>query len=293
MSPAPAPLRLPTPTENYLFDLRGFLILKNAISPDLLDQLNDEFDRFPREMQTGQWYRGAQRRDYNAQSGLELHHCIEIGGPFEILIDYPAWLGYVQTYCGEMGTYVEGLFIDECFASIRSEGGSFVFHSGNYDGALRGKYRYENGFFRCGQINILMALTDIGPGDGGTLVIPGSHKANFPLPPESELHEHAVEVQLQKGDALLFVDGITHGASNRTNAGDRRVVIYRYGPSWGRTRFGYEYSDELLDRLTPMRRAILEPVPPCRDGATWIPIEAPAVARRAREAAGSGEQIRL
>jgi hypothetical protein len=30
-----------------------------------------------------------------------------------------------------------------------------------------------------------------------------------------------------------------HGGSSRTNRGERRVVIYRYGPSWGATRFGY------------------------------------------------------
>ena len=281
---SPAPLRLPSATDDYLFDLRGYLVLKNALAPALVERLNAEFDEFPRDLPLGAWYQGAQRRDYNPQAGMELHHCLEIGGPFETLIDHPSWLAHVQHYCGEQNTYVEGLFIDECFASIRKEGGSFHFHSGGYDGALRGKYRCENGFFRCGQVNVLMALTDIGPGDGGTLVIPGSHKSNQPLPPNDELHQHAIEVHLQKGDALLFVDGITHGGSDRTNEGERRVVIYRYGPSWGRTRFGYEYSDELLERLTPQRRAILEPVPKCPTGADWVPVEAPVVAKRAREA---------
>jgi ectoine hydroxylase-related dioxygenase (phytanoyl-CoA dioxygenase family) len=76
--------------------------------------------------------------------------------------------------------------------------------------------------------------------------------------------EGAVPVYLEKGDALLFVDGLLHGGSSRTNPGERRIVIYRYGPSWGRTRFGYEYSQALLDRLTPRRRQILQPVPPSR-----------------------------
>ena len=34
-------------------------------------------------------------------------------------------------------------------------------------------------------------------------------------------------------------------------------VIYRYGPVWGRTRHGFEYSEERLARLTPERRKIL------------------------------------
>ena len=61
----------------------------------------------------------------------------------------------------------------------------------------------------------------------------------------------------------LFVDGLMHGGSSRRNPiGERRVTIYRYGPLWGATRFGYEYSAELLDRLTPERRKILQPVQP-------------------------------
>ena len=72
----------------------------------------------------------------------------------------------------------------------------------------------------------------------------------------------AVEIYLKKGDALMFVDGLAHGASTRTNPGERRVVIYRYGPTWGKTRYGYQYTDELLDRLTPARRKILQPIAP-------------------------------
>ena len=67
---------------------------------------------------------------------------------------------------------------------------------------------------------------------------------------------------MKAGDALLFVDAVSHGATRRTNPGERRVVIYRYGPSWAATRHGYRYSNELLERLTPARRKILEPIPP-------------------------------
>ena len=62
---------------------------------------------------------------------------------------------------------------------------------------------------------------------------------------------------------MLFVDGLMHGGSSRTNeGGERRVTIYRYGPLWGSTRFGYQYSPELLARLTPERRRLLQPIAP-------------------------------
>ena len=73
--------------------------------------------------------------------------------------------------------------------------------------------------------------------------------------------EGAIEVHLKAGDSLMFVDALMHGATERTNPGERRAVIYRYGPIWGNTRHGFEYSEELLARLTPERRKILRPNP--------------------------------
>ena len=72
----------------------------------------------------------------------------------------------------------------------------------------------------------------------------------------------ATEIHMQAGDALLFVDCCTHGSANRTNEGQRRVIVYRYGPSWGNFRHGYHPSPELLDRLTPERRRIVSPQTP-------------------------------
>jgi ectoine hydroxylase-related dioxygenase (phytanoyl-CoA dioxygenase family) len=73
-------------------------------------------------------------------------------------------------------------------------------------------------------------------------------------------------VTMKAGDALLFVDSIAHGATPRTNPGERRAVIYRYGPRWATTRYGYQYSEELLNRLSPKRREILQPIPPRTSG---------------------------
>ena len=60
-------------------------------------------------------------------------------------------------------------------------------------------------------------------------------------------------------DALLFVDAISHGSVERTNQGERRNVVYRYGPSWGFFRHGYRPSKELLERLTKEGRRIVWP----------------------------------
>jgi len=71
--------------------------------------------------------------------------------------------------------------------------------------------------------------------------------------------EGAIEVHLKKGDAILFTDTINHGSAERVNSGERRIVVYRYGPSWGFFRHPYRPSAELLARLTPTQREIVWP----------------------------------
>lgn len=61
---------------------------------------------------------------------------------------------------------------------------------------------------------------------------------------------------------MLFTDAISHGSTARTNPGERRVTIYRYSPHAVATRYHYQPSPELLARLTPERRAIVQPVAP-------------------------------
>ncbi|MDE3256870.1 MAG: phytanoyl-CoA dioxygenase family protein [Gemmatimonadota bacterium] len=261
-----------TDLETYLFDLRGYLHLENALSDKEVGVLNACLDEIP-PLAPGEWYGHVQAHTYGDDtSGLNLQQIYEAGEPFETLIDHPSWFEKVKRFVGGEGSfdYHHGpLFIDENFANFREPGEAIGLHSGGFPPILRNQFRYHGGRFMCGQINILVALTDIGPGDGGTMVIPGSHKSNFKHP-HFERHrmardatvegvEGAVEIHMAAGDALLFVDGISHGSARRSNTGTRRVVVYRYGPSWGNFRHGYQPSPELLQRLTPQRRRIVQP----------------------------------
>ncbi len=66
---------------------------------------------------------------------------------------------------------------------------------------------------------------------------------------------------LNAGDALIFVHGIMHGSAERVNPGQRRMAVYRHGPSWGCLRYPFNISDAMPARLTFERRTILQPQP--------------------------------
>ena len=280
---------MPTPLDDYFFDLNGFLVVKNAATPHEIGSLNTAFDKFP-DLQNGQWIGNAQRRDYTTATGFELHNFLDCGDDsFDFLVDHPSWISHVRHYAGEEGTYVEGVTIDENIATIRQSGGHHPVHSGGHNQPVRTQYSYRNGTFRCGQVNVLLALTDIGPGDGATMVIPGSHKSNLAHPLTGDYARGdrmdqlpgAIEVHCAAGDALVFVDCLMHGAASRTTVSDeRRVIILRYGPPWAKSRYGYEFSSDLLHRLSPARRAVLQPMPPIRSGETRIPLDLSALSRQ-------------
>jgi hypothetical protein len=268
----------PTAADDFLFDLNGYLVLKNAIPRSHIAELNAIVDGIPR-IDPGQWHGYVHREQFDASRGIAYQQIYEAGEPFERLIDHPNYIEHVKRYVGGENSFdhLHGpLFIDENFVSLRGPHEAIAMHSGNWHPVKRCQYLVRNGQFMCGQINILIALTDIGPGDGATMVIPGSHKSNFKYPHEEQMNwQHsksmdgalgAIEVYLNAGDAILFVDAICHGAAKRKNPGERRISVYRYGPSWGNFRFGYKPSEELLTRLTPEQRQIVYPwkhqVPP-------------------------------
>ena len=87
--------RQPTALDDFLFDLRGYLVIENAIEAPLLDALNQAFDNFP-PLGVGEWWGNAQRRDYTSDTGFELHNCLEAGEPFDQLIDHPSYINYLD-----------------------------------------------------------------------------------------------------------------------------------------------------------------------------------------------------
>jgi ectoine hydroxylase-related dioxygenase (phytanoyl-CoA dioxygenase family) len=263
-----------TERDQYFFDLYGYVIVKNALTPAQLTGCNAIIDGL-QHLRPGDWSGYVHGHSYGAKDGLNLQQIYEAGAVYEELIDNPAWIEKVKCFVGGEGTFdwSQGpLYIDECFASVRGRGQAIPMHSGGHEHVKRIQFLCRDQQFMCGQVNVLTALYDVGPGDGATMVIPGSHKANFRHPDiatqawgkadSMEGVEGAVEVHLKAGESLIFVDQLMHGSAARVNDGQRRILIYRYGPSWGGSRNGYQPSEELLARLNPERRSIVRPQAP-------------------------------
>ena len=259
--------------DKYLFDLNGYIVVKNALKKSEINACNKIIDKL-KNIKNGEWAGYVHGHNYGGKEGLNLQQIYEAGKPFEKLIDHPSWIHHMLEFVGGEGTFDQHhgpLFIDENFANVRGPGEAIGIHSGNPEGLKRNHYRYQDDKFHCSQVNILLALTDIGKGDGGTVVIPSSDKSNIQHPEykknfmkknkvtSAEAMTASKEIYLKAGDGLIFVDSLCHGSAKRINKGERRIVVYRYGPSWGFFRYPYRPSMNLLKNLNSFQRKIVMP----------------------------------
>ncbi len=266
---------------DYLFELNGYLVIKGAVSAADLAEMNAWSDAHAHYMRQplrgggagrseGTWIGHVETHTYSDADGINFQNIIEAGPVFERHIDHPSWIEHVRRWVNASN----GLSLHETLLNLRGPGGYIGIHCGGHIPCSYMTFRQANtGDWMVGQINCITALENIGPGDGSTTLIPGSHKAAIPHPKLSgetrtyrsdEAAGTAVgmrEMHMKAGDVLLFTDTITHGSAARCSAGYRRMLLYRYSPRWIRSRFNYEPSAALLARLTPEQRQIIDPIP--------------------------------
>jgi hypothetical protein len=255
-----------TDREKYLFDVMGILVVRNILTPEEVARLNEAIDANREKMTDteGTYLGDSTTLRGQAQRGV-LYGMMEWEHPwcqpFREMLAHPKAVPYLNTMLGR------GWRLDHSpvvfYARSGTEGLKLHGPGHNFDGAQY--YAYKNGVMRCGMVSFQYQLSDINPGDGGFCCIPGSHKANYPCPPQIlECEEPEPVVQhfpCKAGDLLIFNEATTHGTLPWTAAHERRTLMYRFSPKYLHFAGG-EYRCEFpewVNELTETQRAVLEP----------------------------------
>jgi hypothetical protein len=133
------------------------------------------------------------------------------------------------------------------------------FHTGTRHGW--GTYQ-EQERFHCLFVKTLAYLTDVGPGDGGTAVVPGSHKMSWP---QREMIAAALDdparlvrqVQAPAGSVLLFAESLIHSTTALWSDKERVICVSGYTPPMLREWPGNELTPEFLASQPEEARRIL------------------------------------
>jgi hypothetical protein len=257
-----------TEREKFLFDLQGFLHIKNFLNADEVKALNDALDANVVPMEEYEWtgpnqYAGGMDGDYmirtaNGMFTWEQPWC----QPFRDLMAHSKAIPYLNSLFGR-GWRLEG---GPSVIMARKGCGGHGLHgytSRQYDGAQH--YTYANGQFRTGMTILQYQLRDIEAGMGGVTVMPGSHKANFKCPEDIMLHntdkEAVRNIGCKAGDLVIFMETTIHGSLPWKLEYERRSLLYHYTPKFCSFGTGiYETKmPEWCDELTEVQKAVLEP----------------------------------
>jgi Phytanoyl-CoA dioxygenase (PhyH) len=242
------PVESATDHDRYLFDIRGYLVLRGVLSAAEVTHFNALLDALAPESID----------DPDERDGA-LSWLFDVHPDFAALMDDDRVLPYLYEFVDDK------LRIDGAYALVKLPGEGVALHArpqSPRDGT--GWYQVHDGRITSGLTGIEFALTDMPPGAGGFCVVPGSHKANFEVPFE-EMDEYAEVVPVSAGDAIVFTEALTHG-SRWQGPGSRRVLIYKYCPgtvAW----LSDVWNETNRAGLTPRQRRLTTP-PFVRDAAT-------------------------
>src|SRR5262249_10173364 len=149
--------------EKYLFDLQGYLVLEDVLSPDEVRALNRRIDE-----------QSLPEPSLESREG-RFGRFLGWGQPFGGLLDPPAILPSLTVLRGD------GFRLDHYYGIHLREGtGPLPLHGGNTPYDPPEYYHFRGDRMYNGLTVVAWNLTDTGPADGGFCCIPGSHKSNYP-----------------------------------------------------------------------------------------------------------------
>ena len=258
--------------EKYLFDLRGYIVVKNALTPDQVADLSSRLEA--RRNTDDRRHFGSDRTVFRTEddAAWSAPSLLEWGGAYIDLIDLPTVAPYLETLLGTGyrldHDYINVVNGDQPSKLYLHGGGQGAGGAHDIVGSTDGGqcyYRYNNGRFFNGLVAVAFELDDVSPESGGFACVAGSHKMNFPLPGEWRISKSQAEipgcvdrVAAAAGDAIIFTEACAHGTVPWEGGGERRTVFYKYCPhavAWGPCYYNADHYGDLSDN----QRAILTP----------------------------------
>jgi len=251
-----------TPSQRLEFDVYGYVLLKQVLSAEEVEQAKGALCRLRDEpdLEAINVYVN-RRNDYHFHVG----HLIEYDPALLAYAAHPRLLPLVREIVGGP------IRLEETEAIINSRepetapwdpASSEIEPLGFHTGARHGWGTYEQRHhFRCLFVKTLTFLTDTGPGDGGTAVIPGSHRLSWP---QDEIIGAAMadkrlihQVEARAGDVLLFPESLVHSTTMVQTDRERVVLISGYTPPFIREWPGNGITPDFVASLSPDLRDLV------------------------------------
>jgi hypothetical protein len=250
-----------TPAQRFHLDVYGYVLLENVLTPEETERIKAALYRLKAEpdLDAHRVYTH-KHGDYYQLFG----HLVEYDAALLEYAVHPKLIPLVEDLVGGAVRLEESEAIinrrnpDADLAELRRQRSRPMgFHTGTRHGW--GTYT-ENHRFHCVFVKTLAYLTDIGPDDGGTAVIPGSHKMQWP---QAEMIEAARsderlihQITATAGSVLLFPESLIHSTTEILSDKERVINVCGYTPTmmreWMRNEISLEFIASQPEDIRPI-----------------------------------------
>jgi ectoine hydroxylase-related dioxygenase (phytanoyl-CoA dioxygenase family) len=267
-----------TPEQRYVFDATGYLHIKNVLSEEELLKAQEAADRYidtPHdEIPDGFRYMETDAFHHHDR-GFAFDKALE-----RLLTHKATWPIIRELTANKPGLLRGSLMLDahDCgylyLHSIREQ----MLEGNGVSRDIHWTQPYSDTIY-CDFFNVFWYFDDVRPGDGGLLLIPGSHKSKLKWPEgitETMVENNyeyekccvddsfpfgLVNITPKAGDVVIASDQIVHGALKwKPKDRARRFLVLRYAPqymlAWTNER-DVDLPPEILERLSPETRELL------------------------------------
>jgi ectoine hydroxylase-related dioxygenase (phytanoyl-CoA dioxygenase family) len=250
-----------TLAQRFHLDVFGYVLLENVLTPEEVARMKDALYRMKAdpEREAKRIYAHSRGEHY-----LLMGHLVEYDPALLEYAVHPKLIPLVEDLVGGAVRLEESEAIinrrrpdAEVTELRRRKSNPIGFHTGTRHGW--GTYIEQNRF-HCIFVKTLAFLTDVGPEDGGTAVIPGSHKMSWPqqemidaaLSDETLVHQ----VVAPAGSVLLFPESLIHSTTEILSDNERVILVSGYTPTmvreWMRNEISPKFIASLPDDIRPI-----------------------------------------
>ena len=238
-----------SPDERFAFDVSGFLHLRGALTSAEVAEYVTWMDA------TAQTDVNALNADYpeglRHQLNRPVSRMIDADVRFARLLDHPVVTPYLEGFLGAEYRHIDN---DLYYTYPGYAGGSWhrgvPAHATGY---------VEDGRFTCPMVKVFYCMTDVGPGEGEFVVIPGSHRAHFEIEMKGRVNLPAQRIfdDVKAGDIIIFNEALLHNGRPNPSQKTRKTLIVNFGRKDARVWQGYTPKAATLAQVSETQRAIL------------------------------------
>lgn len=249
-----------TPAQRYHLDVFGYVVIENTLTEKETGRLLEAMQRLRADLVAagpGACVRGC-RLGVHRPHHCHFAHILEADPAIYDYLTHARLVGLAEELIGGSARLEESEAIINERDPDAEPDGRYGFHTGTRPDL--GTYT-ENGLFHCTFVKTLTNLTDLGPDDGGTVCVAGSHKIKAP---REEITACAYEdpslihqVVAPAGSTLLFGEALIHATGNIRSDRERVIVIGGYTPTMFQAWNGQEPSAEFVASVPEAYRPLI------------------------------------